>query len=391
MKTRPNIIVGANAGRSRHHNRQVVLDQVRASGKIGRAEIARASGLSIQAVSNITADLLEEALIVELGRRASARGKPPLQYALNPRGGYAIGVEIRPDAIFAAILDLCGTMVMSERWPLTDLDRDALTALVADLIEHVQRVAEVPDERVLGVGIVMPGPFGQTGIRGEGAELPVWEPTPPDTWFAQALGLPVIVENDANAAAMAEMLTGVAHGHDSFAFIYFGNGIGLGTIEHGRLIKGGLGKAGEIGHITVPHRGKQVALEAAVSRLSVQSHLLSAGITVQSGADLEQLAQTDNPVLKEWLEAAVPALSTAITVVENLFDPELIILGGAMPDAILDYFVDHVQLSEKSVAHRQGRRAPRLQKGRAGRITATLGAAAIVLNHSFTPKISAIS
>ena len=119
----PDIAVGANAERSRSHNRQVVLERVRAAGRIGRAEIARASGLSTQAVSNIIADLLEDGLIVESGRRAAGRGLPAVQYALNPKGGFAAGVEIRPDAVFAALLDLCGQPVASERRPLRDADR----------------------------------------------------------------------------------------------------------------------------------------------------------------------------------------------------------------------------------------------------------------------------
>ena len=89
-------IVGANAERSRSHNRQVVLGRIRAAGQIGRAQIARGSGLSTQAVSNIIAGLLDEGMIVELGRLSGSRGLPAVQYGLNPEGGYAVGIEIRP-------------------------------------------------------------------------------------------------------------------------------------------------------------------------------------------------------------------------------------------------------------------------------------------------------
>ena len=108
-------IVGANAGRSRGHNRQVVLGRIRAAEQIGRAEIARASGLSTQAVSNIIADLIGDGLIREQGTRRPTRGLPVTQYALNPLGGYAIGIEIRPDAIFGVVLDFCGNPVAQQR------------------------------------------------------------------------------------------------------------------------------------------------------------------------------------------------------------------------------------------------------------------------------------
>jgi predicted ArsR family transcriptional regulator len=128
-----NIVVGANSERSRSHNRQVVLGRVRAAGEIGRAEIARASGLSTQAVSNIIAELLEDGFIVERGRRTAGRGLPAAQYALNPGGGFALGIEIRPDAVFAALLNLCGARLAAERRAIAAPDRESVTQTVRAL------------------------------------------------------------------------------------------------------------------------------------------------------------------------------------------------------------------------------------------------------------------
>lgn len=383
------IVVGANAGRSRSHNRQVVLDRVRAAGETGRAEIARASGLTTQAVSNIIADLLAEGMIVERGRRAGGRGLPAVQYALNPAGGYAAGIEIRPDAVFAALLDLCGRPLAAERRALPAPDRASVTRTVLSLRTSILDAAGAPGDRVLGAGVVMPGPFGATGIRGSGSELPIWEDTAPDAWFAEALGLPVVVENDANAAAIAERITGVAHGLETYAFIYFGNGLGLGIVQNGRLMAGAFGNAGEIGHVPVPSRGRVVSLESVVSRLSVQRALRAAGYEATSVDDLDRLHATGCTPLLDWLEAAIEPLSAAIGIVENLFDPQTVILGGAMPDGILDHLVAELRLPERSVANRADRQVPRLQRGASGRMTATLGAAALVLNQVFTPKIAA--
>ncbi|MEM9249881.1 MAG: ROK family transcriptional regulator [Pseudomonadota bacterium] len=384
-------IVGANAERSRSHNRQVVLGRVRAAGQTGRAEIARGSGLSTQAVSNIIADLLEDGLIAEQGVRAGGRGLPVVQYGLNPSGGYAVGVEIRPDAIFATVLDLCGQALVSERQALGAGDRDQITADVQALTARVTAAAGVPHARVLGVGIVMPGPFGLTGLSGSGSELLVWQDVTPAKWFSDALGLPVIVENDANAAAVAERVSGVAQGLETYAFLYFGSGLGLGIVQNGRLIAGAYGNAGEIGHIPVPSAGGIVPLEAVVSRLSVQEHLRAAGVHVASGADLEAAFAAQLPAMTNWLGAAAEPLSHALTTIENLLDPETIILGGAMPDVILDHLLASVTLAERSVSIRAARTTPRLMRGASGRMTATLGAAALVINQEFTPQIAAAS
>lgn len=388
MFSKTDIVVGANAGRARSHNRQMVLGRIRAAGRIGRAEIARASGLSIQAVSNIIAGLLAEGFILEQGRRSAGRGQPPVQYSLDPQGGFALGIEIRPDAVFAAVLDLCGTTIGAERARLPATDRATITRAVTDLCDRVLRNSDTPRERVLGAGVVMPGPFGATGLAGSGSELLTWDDTAPDAWFSKALGLPVVVENDANAAAMAERIAGVARGLDTYAFLYFGSGLGLGSVHKGRLITGAHGNAGEIGHIPVPSGGRTAPLESMVSRLSVQRALHAAGEDVFSGDEITRLYEARDPALLAWLNAAVEPLSAAVTIVENLFDPQTVILGGAMPDAILDHLLRSVRLSARSVSQRENRAHPRLMRGASGRMTATLGAAALVLNQAFTPQIA---
>ncbi len=382
------ITVGANAGRSRSHNRKLVLGRVRSAGPIGRAEIARVSGLSTQAVSNIIADLLADGLIVEQGRRTAGRGLPAVQYALNPQGGFALGIEIRPDAVFGAVLDLCGRTVSAERHTLAAADRRGVTRAVRDLRRAVLDGTGIPGPRLLGAGIVMPGPFGATGIRGSGSDLAIWEDAAPDIWFSEALGLPVLIENDANAAAIAERISGVARGLSTYAFIYFGSGLGLGVVQDGRLMAGAFGNAGEIGHIPVPAAGRSLNLERAVSRLSVQRALRAAGTEAGGVDDLDRLYHQRHPALLAWLDQATEPLSAAVTIVENLFDPQAVILGGAMPDSVLDHLLAAIRLSDRSVAHRAGRDSPRLMRGASGRMTATLGAAALVLNQAFTPQIT---
>lgn len=390
MSARPGKIVGANAHRSRNHNRQVVLDQVRSAGQIGRAEIARASGLSTQAVSNIIADLLEDRLIVEGGRRAPARGLPVTQYVLNPTGGYAFGIEVRPDAIFAALLNLAGEEVFTDRVPIRSTAQDEILSTVVALKAKALAKAAIPADRILGAGVVMPGPFGATGIRDSGSELTGWEDAAPQVLFEEALELSTFVENDANAAAMAERVTGVAkaRGLSSYAFVYFGTGVGLGVVDHGRLITGAFGNAGEIGHMIVPTTGGSAPLESLVSRLSAQRFLAQNGVRAASVGELATLHADRNPALLTWIDSAAAPLAAAIGTVENLFDPETVILGGAMPDGIFDHLIDAMALPERTVAHRPDRGHPRVLRGTSGRMTATLGAAALVINQTFTPKIS---
>ena len=382
-------VVGANAGRSRGHNRQVVLGRIRSAARIGRAEIARASGLSTQAVSNIIADLMDDGLIVEKGHRPVSRGVPVAQYSLNPVGGFAVGIEIRPDAVFGVLLNLCGEPVIERRDPFGSSDRTGVAKAVREMKAKILNASGCDPRRLLGVGIVMPGPFGCAGLADGASELAIWEDdTTPETWLSDMLDMPVLVENDANAAAIAERVSGVAQGLSSYAFLYFGSGLGLGAVNDGRLMTGAYGNAGEIGTLQMPVQGKLAMLEDVVSRRSLAEALQADGKPIRTVDDLARLYRAGDPTLMTWLDRAAEPLSAAVAVVENLFDPQTIILGGAMPDNILDHLVGSVCLAERSVSNRVGRDQPRLMCGASGRMTATFGAAALVVNRAFTPKIA---
>jgi predicted NBD/HSP70 family sugar kinase len=377
---------GSNAERSKHRNRQAVLGQVRIAGAIGRAEIARALSLTTQTVSNIIAELSQDGMLLEKGRLSAGRGLPAIQYALNPEGGYALGIEVRPDAIFAALLDMQGKAVTTERVAINKTQPDVVMAHVKAIYARVLDQVPTAQGRMLGAGIVMPGPFGVTGIAGMGSDLTGWQEVDAETLFAQTIGLPVVLSNDANAAAMAERINGVAQDITSFAYLYFGAGLGLGLVHGGQLVRGAFGNAGEIGHIPMPNQSGK--LEDALSRLSVHRHLQNAGKDARDIDALDQLFQQSDPDLMAWLKTASEALGHAMAIVENIFDPQTIVLGGAMPDAILDYLVKHAPLPELSVSNRPLAPHPRLMRGASGRMTATLGAAALILNRALSSPIS---
>lgn len=389
MRLRPLLPAGSNAERTRLHNRQVVLGQIRTAGTLGRAEIARAAGLSVQAVSNIIAELAGQGMLVEAGRRAAGRGLPAMLYAVNPRGGHAFGVEVRPDALFAAVTDLTGAPCFAAREVLPDAAPAAVARQVARLRDRALVARGLDPAALLGAGVVMPGPFTETGLAGAGTALPGWTGIDPVALFARALGLPVVVENDANAAAMAERVAGVAQGLSTFAFVYFGAGLGLGLVHEGRPFRGAFGNAGEIGHVPVPCAGGVCPLEEVVSRHALRRRLGEEGVEAADVDALAALHAARHPVLRDWTREAAAALALGVATVENLFDPETVILGGALPGPMLDDLVAALPLSDRSVAHRAGRALPRVIRGASGRMTAALGGAALVVNQTFTPALAA--
>ncbi|WP_295812092.1 ROK family protein [uncultured Nitratireductor sp.] len=389
-------IIGSNAERTRLHNRQVVLGQIRERQPIGRAEIARSSGLSTQAVSNIIAELESDGFLIEAGRQSAGRGLPVLQYRLNANGAAALGIEVRPDAMFGALVNLAGETLFTTREVLTAND----PVTVATTARNIRAAALAGrcegSRKILGAGVVMPGPFGKVGISGAGqTALHGWEESDPVSLFENALDMAVVVENDATAAAVAERVRGVAMGLRTFCFIYFGAGLGLGVVADGDTQRGAFGNAGEIGHVVVAPGGRLCAcgnrgcLETYASRIAVRAKLAAAGIEIGSATDIEKLYRAKDAHLMSWIDEAAAPLSQAIGMIENLFDPETVILGGAMPDAVLDHLIASLDLPGGSVAARAGRISPRVQRGACGRLTAALGGAALVIHDTVTPRIAA--
>lgn len=400
MPLRPHQIAGKNAERTKAHNRRVVLGHIQHSEGAGRAEIAKASGLSTQTVSNLMAELEAEGLVVPAGRRPAARGQPPVVYAFNPAGAAALGFEVRPDALAMILTDLGGTTLATRQVPLSSNEPAAVLSRMSELADEAR--AEAGQPRLLGAGVVIPGPFGVEGLSAAGATvLPGWDPTEIPALAETALGMPVLLEKDATAAALAEGMCGAAQGLNSFAFLYFGKGLGLGVITQGHPLRGAYGNAGELGHVVIHPGGlpcdcgNHGCLEQYASRLSVQRHLVTRGLLGPEarGTDalLAELLASADASLSAWVDTAAEALSRSIGLIENLFDPQTVILGGALPDILLDDLIGRLNLPPGSVARREGRSLPRVLRGTSGRLTAALGGAALVIHDTVTPRLDAHS
>ena len=386
---RHRVAIGTNPERNRSHNRRVVLDVVRMHGALGRTEIARLTRLTPQAVANIVEELCSEDMLVEVGRRRAGRGQPPIQFAVNPEGPMTAGVEIAGDRIATVLLDLGGGVRARRTAPIDDTRPEAVAQHLSQEIAALRR--QGGSARLLGVGVVMPGPFEVDGMTSVGpATLPGWSGINARALIEQATGTMVVVENDANAAAVGERLFGAGRPFSSFCLLYFGVGIGLGIIHEGRPLRGAHGNAGEIGHTpTRPRNGAAASgeLEHYASLYALRERLAAAGLTDVGPVALDALLAARNPVLMAWIAEAADHLAPVVGMLENLLDPETIILGGALPDALIDALIEALEPLPISVAARPHRNVPRVLRGQTGRWTAALGAAALPLMETLTPRL----
>jgi predicted NBD/HSP70 family sugar kinase len=244
----------AQAARSstiRDINRQIVLNYVRDREPISRADIARAAELQRSTVSTIVEELKAEGLIEEIGAGVSTGGRRPTLLRLRAEGATAVGVDIKPSSTTIAACDLVGRVLVREEMP-NDARPDEMTRRV---VECVCSVIERGGgrENVAGVGVSLPGLVDPDTGRAIYIPFFRWRDWAVAEEIERATGLAVRVDNDANAAALAELWFGrpeVSEARD-FIMVLVAEGIGTGIVFDGQIYRGERGAAGEFGHMVV--------------------------------------------------------------------------------------------------------------------------------------------
>lgn len=391
------LLNGSNIEQAGSYNRRVVLEAVRLTGPISRAEIARATSLSPQTVSNIARELESLGLLRDDGRRRVKRGQPPKDLTINPDGGYTVGLQIDRQHLIAVLVNLTGEILQRRDIVVENPVPEEALPLMAAVVEDIVAQSQLARERIFGVGVVMPGPFEVDGLTSVGpTTLPGWSGVDVGASLTARLGLPVLVENDAMAAAVGERFYGAARDLQHFFYLFIGTGLGSGMILEGQPYKGAWGNAGEIGHMIVVPGGRpcpcgnQGCLEQYVSLHAAFAALHEAGKPAHSAEDVRRLYDHGDPDLERWIDLAADQLRNAITSIENLFDPQSILLGGYLPDNIMNALMQRLEPLNPSVSNRRDRPHPRLTLATAGIDATALGAAVLPLFAMMSPSLQVL-
>jgi predicted NBD/HSP70 family sugar kinase len=374
----------------RGHQRRVILDTLRHAGFAARSEIASVTGMSPQVVTSLVDELVGEGLVRVAGRRPSARGQPPVDLALNLEGGFAIGVQVETGRLSGIVTDLGGHVRAEATLECATDDPDRALASLRRLVDDLKARSAVDTSRLWGVGIVFPGPFGAVaGIESDPLAMPKWSRASFRERFSEALSLPVFVGNDATAAAVGEHLNGIARDLRSFFYLYLSEGIGGGLFVEGQPVLGAFGNAGEVGRMRLPANGNErepQTLEDLASLSALRRLIERAGRPDASDLSVEALLAADATILDAWLTDAARCLRMAIANIENLLDPEAIVIGGQVPAPVLQHLLDRMQPLLTTVSDRSDRRTARILIGSAGRISPALGGATLPLFYRLTPQ-----
>ncbi|MGC8972134.1 MAG: ROK family transcriptional regulator [bacterium] len=323
---------GVNHQLVKIQNRNLILKLIYERGSISRQEISKIIGLTPATVTNITGELLEDGFITELPsfEEKAGSGRKAIPLAINPSSGYVIGVDIGPRIVRISTSDLLGHLSNIDTIQYDDQTEERLLEL---LIEKLKVLIE--DRDILGIGIGIPGLVDT--VSGELKFSPNlgWRNLKLAKPIRDALGLPVVVENNVKTMALAEKWFGKGKKSNNFVLVYVSLGIGAGVIIDGKIYRGANNGAGEIGHTVVSEDGeicncgKRGCLETFASARAIVKKFK--GVSGDEDSDINEIKTAiekgENRAI-EIVENAGYYLGIGISNLVNMFDPEMIILSG---------------------------------------------------------------
>jgi len=369
---------GANVEDAGEHNRAVVLRCIHRQAPISRAEIARQTGFTKPAIARIVDRLLDEGLIIEARRRHGLRGQPAIELEINPDAFFAIGINIDRDHLTILAVDAVGNVRARVHHEKRHILPAEFMQLSADAISHFQRSRLIDDAHLAGIGLAMPDWLGEISFPGKPANYSEWLEFDVRAAIESLTQHPVFIENETNAAALAELDYGLGAESRSFLYIAINACPGGGLVLDGNGHRGAMGLSGEIGWLPIAdakdERSQKVRLLGEIfSLFCLYEFLTEHGIKVGVPQDLLTLDARGKRLVSQWLKEMSAHLAVAVRHVGMIVDPDAILVGGRLPirmiDELLRYVHEHLDASDGAL--------PSIHRASLGEDASAIGAAAM--------------
>ena len=328
-------IQAGNRDLIRSINRSIPLNVIKENGTVSRVALAHKTGLSPATVTTITGQLIQEGLVFEKAIGDSAGGRPPIMLALNPRGGFVIGIKLMEGRAVGALTDLNAAILAKDFIDLADKQVETSVETLVALVNRLVRTAGIKKKQLLGVGIGLAGVVDFThGIVKQNPFLG-WNNILLRDLLEARMRVPVYIDNDVNTLTLSEKWLEPSQSEDDFIVITLGRGVGMGIVINGQIYRGKSGGAGELGHIMVDPDGiecdcgRRGCLETLISdRALVAIARREVSLEITDLDDLIRCASAGQPGAVLVLTRAGTQLGRQIANLVNLFDPKLIIISG---------------------------------------------------------------
>jgi glucokinase-like ROK family protein len=333
-----------------------VMEAMRVYAPLSRAELSSHTGLNPSTISSIISELIDGSFIQETTLQDDARvGRPGMLLTINPNGGCAVGLEIGVDFFSIILTDFTARVLWRRR--VEHPKDEPQISLLEKAEAHVSEAFEFAQNRgmrPLGIGIGIPGLVDT--LQGKLVYAPNlhWKEIPIRLIFSNRFQLPVFVENEANSGALGEYFYGAARGKDDYIYLSTGIGLGGGIMIGGKLFKGSNGFAGEIGHTTIYEGGEicgcgsrgcletYVGPHYMIRRIrqtleegspSVINDLLQGNLSRMTVDTVVEAARYGDKIALSALREVGSHMGVGISNLINIFNPELVVVGGALSPA----------------------------------------------------------
>ncbi len=342
---------------TRSANRKQILNSLRQLGPLSRSQLVELTGLSGAAMTFVTADLLEERLLIEheLGETTPKGGRKPVLLDINYQGHYSIGVNLTEQQIEVVLTNLQTVVLDHELLDLESKISNHVFAKIELAIKSLLKRQKIEPLYINGVGIAMGGIIDvENGICSNSTILG-WHNVAVVAELEKRLGLPVWLDNDINAFANAERLFGAGKQANTFLAVTVGRGIGAALIVGGQIHTGRHSGVGSFGHTIIQPNGRLCecgrygCLEAYASEPALVAQYNEQSLTQINSTQLLELIEQNNPKALVLLKETAVQIGRSIAAVVNLLDPELVVLGGEGL-RFGQVFVDTISLSIRQFA-----------------------------------------
>ncbi|MGD8603445.1 MAG: ROK family transcriptional regulator [Anaerolineales bacterium] len=408
-----NSLLGSNILSVKSHNMRAILLSLLHNPSMSRVEIAEKLSLSNTTITNLTAELIEQGIIVEEQITSTEKrrrvGRPRIMLRLVPSARYAVGVHIGIGTFRIAITNLFAEILHSEigTFKLETHPEVVINSIIQG-IQQTIKAGKIEPDKIIGVGVGASGLVNfETGINVLAPRLD-WENVPIQQLMESQLKLPVCVDNNVRAMALAEALFGDGRGVGVLAFVYGRVGVGSGIVVNGQVFRGSGAGAGEIGHsIIVPDGGdactcgNRGCLETLLSepiwiqqaqRIAVKNPqgLVAQHLSAQDDrTQIEKIfsaARDGDEHILQFIEERACFLGIALANLINVLNPELIILGGIFAQGS-DLILPIAESKMREIAFARLGEKVQLKTTGFGWRAGVIGAAALALTTYFYQEI----
>jgi len=338
---RSTLFHGANISDAAEHNKRIILQVIRANGRIARKHIAEILGLTPPTVFNITNELAASGLIIPAARTSGERGKPTTFWMINPDGVYSLGLAVDRDHLTLVLLDFAGQVRHRYHQEIAFADPQMTREFAADCIEDLLQHAPEFLSRLVGFGVALPDDLDKTHLPGQPDSYSNWSNMTGEALIEGLIDVPIWVENDAAAAALGEMYFGGGLESDSFFYILISAGLGGGLVVNRHYHRGAHGRSGEIGFLPQvnPFRPRfnhlDKTLGDAVLLTDLFQRLHAEGHRAILPEDLLDLNPSGQACIDEWISSISDYLYLPLLNILYAIDPDAFYVGGRLPAPIL--------------------------------------------------------